>query len=73
MDNRTLALYEKCKDKNPGLSEEDFLNARAKALNKASTAPPPQMVLLHGNLTPVLNGEERKEVFSANKEDDDED
>ena len=73
MDNRTLALYEKCKEKNPDLSEKDFQKARVEALNKASTAPPPHMVFLHGALTPVLNGEERKEVFFANKEDDDED
>jgi len=44
MDKRTLSLYEKCKKKNPSLSEKDFLIARAKALNKASTAPPPHMV-----------------------------
>jgi hypothetical protein len=72
MDARTLALYEKCKENNPGLSKKDFLKAREKALNKAS-AILPHMVFLRGNLTPPLNGVERQEIFFANKEDDDED
>jgi hypothetical protein len=58
MDARTQALYDKCKEKNSSLSEEDFLKAREKALNKAS-AILPHMVFLRGNLTPPLNGVER--------------